>query len=442
MCAVGRAIRAWDETRTADGAPARELVVSVGRVMNVRLAEITEDLVGRLSSEIDRLPGDEGLLQLMAASIEANVDTLVHVLRHEIEVERTEAPAAAVEYARRLAQRGIPVNALVRAYRLGQDSYLRWCLEEVRRQSNDAEAVSAAALHIVATTSAYIDRATQRVVRAYEEERDLWLLNRSASRSARIRELLAEGTVDIAATENTLGYRLRQHHLGLVVWAEKSDARDDQLTYLERSVTALAEQLGCAARPLFVPCDELSAWGWLPFGAETAVDHAMLAEIVAGWERRVRVATGIPRMGFAGFRRTHQQALQAQVVALAAHPRIAPVTSFAEVGPMALMCSDLEAARGWVVDTIGPLAVDDGPRARLRETVHAFLSSGGSYIAAAERLRLHKNSVVYRLRKAEETLGRPLREDRLQLELALSLCHWLGPAVLTTERETHAASGD
>jgi DNA-binding PucR family transcriptional regulator len=118
------------------------------------------------------------------------------------------------------------------------------------------------------------------------------------------------------------------------------------------------------------------------------------------------------------------------------------VTTFAEVGPMALMCSDLPATRAWVEDTLGQLAAHDGPHARLRETVHAFLSSGGSYIAAADRLGMHRNSVVYRLRTAEEILGHPLRDERLQLELALALCHWLGPAVLTTDRGANAASAD
>ena len=54
----------------------------------------------------------------------------------------------------------------------------------------------------------------------------------------------------------------------------------------------------------------------------------------------------------------------------------------------------------------------------------------GSFKAAAERLVLHKNSVQYRIRKAEESLGRPLAADRLSVELALLACHWLGAAVL------------
>ncbi|WP_242625571.1 helix-turn-helix domain-containing protein [Streptomyces sp. BK022] len=49
----------------------------------------------------------------------------------------------------------------------------------------------------------------------------------------------------------------------------------------------------------------------------------------------------------------------------------------------------------------------------------AYLDSGGSYTQAATRLHLHKNTVHYRIRKAEELLGRPLAEDRLDVEVAL-----------------------
>ena len=43
---------------------------------------------------------------------------------------------------------------------------------------------------------------------------------------------------------------------------------------------------------------------------------------------------------------------------------------------------------------------------------------------------LHKNTVHYRIRKAEEILGRPVQESRLDVELALSACRWLGSAAL------------
>jgi len=43
---------------------------------------------------------------------------------------------------------------------------------------------------------------------------------------------------------------------------------------------------------------------------------------------------------------------------------------------------------------------------------------------------LHKNTVQYRIRKAEESLGRPVGGNRHDVELALRASHWLGSSVL------------
>jgi len=86
--------------------------------------------------------------------------------------------------------------------------------------------------------------------------------------------------------------------------------------------------------------------------------------------------------------------------------------------------------RAWVLGTLAGLATDDDHHARLRDTLLVFLRSGGSYKATAERLVLHKNTVQYRIRKAEESLGRPAAENRHDVELALQASRWLGPSVL------------
>jgi DNA-binding PucR family transcriptional regulator len=64
-----------------------------------------------------------------------------------------------------------------------------------------------------------------------------------------------------------------------------------------------------------------------------------------------------------------------------------------------------------------------------------FLQSGGSYKTTAERLTLHKNTVQYRIRKAEESLGRPVGDGRHDVELALQASHWLGSSVLRPVHE-------
>jgi hypothetical protein len=53
-------------------------------------------------------------------------------LRYGIDVQRVQAPTAALEYARRLAQHGVPVHALVRAYRIGQRRFNELMFAEVQ----------------------------------------------------------------------------------------------------------------------------------------------------------------------------------------------------------------------------------------------------------------------------------------------------------------------
>ncbi len=140
-----------------------------------------------------------------------------------------------------------------------------------------------------------------------------------------------------------------------------------------------------------------------------------------------------------GFRRTHQQALSAQAIALAAGPSGQIVTSFGEVAPLALMSGSIELLQAWVVETLGALADDNEHNARLRDTLRVFLQENGSYKPAAERLILHKNTVQYRVRKAEESIRRPVIQDRLQIELALLASQWLGAAVLRSAGEPRAS---
>jgi DNA-binding PucR family transcriptional regulator len=100
------------------------------------------------------------------------------------------------------------------------------------------------------------------------------------------------------------------------------------------------------------------------------------------------------------------------MVALAAGPAGRLVTAFADIRPIALMASDVGAVRAWVLDTLGELTVEDEQHERLRTTLRVFLSTGGSYTATADRLMMHKNTVHYRVNRAEEIRGRSFHDDR------------------------------
>jgi hypothetical protein len=402
----------------------------VSGALTPRTAEMSADIYDIIVREIPQLRSDKQLLSLLEASVGENVATVLHVLQHGIDLENVRAPAAAEEYARRLAQRGIPIAALLRAYRIGSARFQDWCLEELGRSTDNAPLVSATGLRIADVLASYIDQVSEELVSAYEAEKENWLRNLSAARAGRVRAVLRNERVDLDSSEAILGYRLRQHHVGVVCWARKPEANGGTLGRLEQMSAEVARQAGCEGRPIFLPQDESSAWAWLPLGARDDFPAEAVGTYADGGAAGIRFALGAAGSGVPGFRRTHQQALGAQAVALAAGPSGQFVTSFADVAPLALMSGSIELVRAWVVETLGSLADDDDHNGVLRDTLRVFLRESGSFKATAERLTLHKNTVQYRVRKAEEGLGHPVGENRLDVELALLASQWLGATVL------------
>jgi len=416
-----------------------ELMADVSAALAQRVSALREDVYQVILREIPELNGDKPVLTLLASSVHANVDTCLQVMQHRIDLGNVHAPAAAAEYARRLAQRGIPLAALLRAYRVGHACFFDWLLNELAQQTNDAEMVSTTALSMSRVVAEYIDQTSEGIVLAYEQEKEDWLRKRSTARAARVRDLLSGKRIDVSAAEATLGYRLRQYHVGLVCWVGDAVSAADEITRLARATGHVAEQAACHGDPLFLPCDESSAWAWLPLGTRDTFGSAAAAACTGNADIDLHFAFGDPAKGTAGFLSSHQQAIAAQAVALAAKPPGPRVTTFSAVAPVALILESRELLNGWLQATLADLATDDEHHARLRDTLRVFLQCGGSYKATAEQMVLHKNTVQYRIRQAQESLGRPLDENRLGVELALLAGHWLGSAVLRPAADSRRA---
>jgi DNA-binding PucR family transcriptional regulator len=144
------------------------------------------------------------------------------------------------------------------------------------------------------------------------------------------------------------------------------------------------------------------------------------------------LAVGNPLPDIDGFRRSHRQAQDSRTVAVAMGAVAHKVTAASDSGlsVAALLGDNVDAASSWIGEVLGPLASPTEADERLRETLRVFLRAGSSFKAAAEELHLHVNSVKYRIRRAIERRGRPIADDRLDVEVALLLCHWFGGAVL------------
>lgn len=422
------------KTPTDSAVGADTFVAEVARRLHERRADVAADIHRVLDAQIPDLQRDPQVIELLGASIEGNVDTLLHAVLHGIAVERIEAPTAALEYARRLAQHGVPVHTLVRAYRLGQRRMNELVFAELRHiDMPDATRVA-----VIETMSGamfdYIDLMSQQVVVVYENERERWLENRNVLRGLRVRELLAANkAVDVDAVTAAIRYPLLWHHVGLVIWYPDPKPDGDELSRLQAFVRELAEAAGAAAGPLFVPADRGCAWVWLPYRAAAPGVLAQIGRFARTRADPPSVAIGSMASGVEGFRRSHREAGEARAVAVAGGRPAAPrviAASDPGVSVVARLGGDVAGTRDWVAGVLGDLAGDNENDERLRETLRVYLGCGCSYKSAAEELNLHFNSVKYRVGRALDRRGREITSDRLDVELALLACHWYGGAVL------------
>ena len=401
--------------------------------LHPRVSELTAEIRRCLREAIPELDQDAASIDLLEASIGGNVETLLHAMRYDIDVNRVQAPTAAVEYARRLAQHGVPVHALVRAYRIGQRCFNALVFAEVQATEMQPLVEVAVLEKISEMMFDYIDWISQHVVVIYEAERERWLENQNSLRAMRVREILTGRTpIDVDAATAAVRYPLRWHHLAVVIWCPETALDTDELPRLQRFLRELGDATGCDGSPLFVAVDRSSAWGWIPFRSAPADAVEKARQFAVGRADLPSAGIGTVSVGVGGFRRSHRRAVAARSVAMARGERAHSVIAATDPGVSvaALMAGDIDHVRDWVGEVLGDLAIDSDSDARLRDTLRVFLASGSSYKMAAERLNLHFNTVKYRVGRATARRNQPITTDRLDVELALLLCHWYGSAVL------------
>lgn len=324
-------------------------------------------------------------------------------------------PAEAEAWARQLVHDDISVTAALRSFERGHaDAWStiasalkdnHWGLSpEIRiegleyassRLFDYANAITAQAI------SAYIDE------QAKLERRD---------ESSRVRAVtgLLQGDLDPRIAERSIAYRLDAIHVGYTMWDAGGIERGD--------LEALAGQLGVRIAPwqhLTVRTDSGGLNGWMSCDGHAL--HRGLHDLQPA--PGIGVAFGSPRWGLQGFRVTHREALEAKRVGNAIDDQA--VTTYDDVGVLVLASRDRELAQAFVEGHLGPLSSDDEKSERLRETLRVYLQERGSPAATAARLRLHRNTVVKRIERAEELLDAPIDRGSLSLRVALELARVL-----------------
>jgi hypothetical protein len=375
---------------------------------------------------VERIPqvGEDAELRgLTLGSCSSNLEAVLSMFRHGIDVAAAEAPVTALEHARAMASRGYSVDVMLRFYRLGHEYFTEKLSDSLTDWTDDPVVALRTFIDLERFGFRYIDRISSLVAAEYVAELDRRQNQARAERDDVVRALLAGERVDVARAERVLSYRLTGRQLGFVCWV------DDRGVDLEGFAKQVGRYLG-AGHSLVVPDGPLAVWGWASVTGDVRTSLARMATEFPGEHENVHIAVGSPHQGVAGFRTSHLEALRTRRV-IELSGRAAPsITEFSDVALVDAISRDLDAAKAFVAAQLGDLAGDDAKERGERAALLAVLDARGSLTTAARTLGIHKNTVLQRVRRAEERRGRPATIKIAELHAALVVCDVLGASVL------------
>ena len=189
----------------------RDADLIAGEIADVLMREVPEISHDAETREDILLRGRAGLLSWARAFLRG------------VAPDEVESPSEAYAYARALARRGVPLDVLLRIHRLALGVLLQaW--EERLGSQHSAERLLAATRRSIEVNFQFHDALMEGLSAEYQRERERWVRGAEALRRETINAILAEQAVETDGASSILGYDLRRHHLGLVIWARPTHA--------------------------------------------------------------------------------------------------------------------------------------------------------------------------------------------------------------------------
>jgi hypothetical protein len=217
-------------------------------------------------------------------------------------------------------------------------------------------------------------------------------------------------------------------------------AADQHIDLAAPALVALAQPLTAAAHWLPERIEDLAratppywATAWhdalaLLLPESRATDEALspLLALLAADQSPGVVALGLgrPATGLAGVQQSLRDAEQA--LRAAARQPDRRVVRYADLGVLRLILplqsADAATLADFCRDTLAPLIRADAHHDdALLLTLEAYFAANGNLTEAARRLKLHRNTLMYRLRRITDLLGTSLDDPDLRLALQLAL---------------------
>lgn len=235
---------------------------------------------------------------------------------------------------------------------------------------------------------------------------------KNLERRTLIESLLLSGTaIDATDVANRLGYRLDLPHTAAVIWSDN----DSDATPLDHAARAFAE--ACAGQSLSVTSGAQSRWVWAH-----QIHSVDPEQIAAAIPAPVRIAIAGPATGMKGFTRSHREALTTQRIMIHMKRPERVLISSAQLRLIGLVTENREEALDFIDRTLGDFA---SATPSMHTSVLAYIEAGCNLTHAAKTLFTHRNTLLNRLETAQRQLPRPLKDNLVDVAVALTTLRWL-----------------
>lgn len=336
------------------------------------------------------------------------LERILQILSGEVDIsDRDDDVAAAI--GRRRAEQGVPLEVMLRTFRLGGRVVWEALVDQAHRDGADPDAL----LGVATSVWRVIDGLSSTLSTFYRNTELERLRRDDQRRHALVEDLLAGRARDVAFAQRTAKeLDLPTGGAYLVVVAEMTDDAAFALRGHSEALAALHFRSVWQVR-----ADSLVGLIALEqHSAELALDA--LRPLA-----RARVAVSPKVQGLSEIGLAHQLALT--TLGTSAHGA-AELVTLEERFPEALLVQSPDLAQRLLETQLGPvLALPVKERDMLLDTLRAWLEENCSTANAAVRLHCHRNTVLNRLHRITTLIGQPLhgRTAYVSLSLALSTLH-------------------
>ncbi|GAB6919726.1 hypothetical protein JCM9803A_01760 [Rhodococcus erythropolis] len=376
--------------------------------------EVGADIATRISEAIPAL--NEGASPLAAVQ-SATTSTALQALTLIAGIGEPDSALASAEVreiARDFARRGMELDALLRAIRVGY-AVLAAALLDAATQLVPPDECSAELRRISVLLFEELDDFTGVAASAFLDEQSIWAAGVSAGQLELVSKIIDDEFVDPLHAEQVLGYPLGGCHLAMIVWSGPHSKYD-----LRSVVDPVLRRWGTPTATLVIPVGLQALWAWGTIVPDPA--RALRGPIPDLGE--VSVVVGELHTGFAGMRHSHLEARAVERLVRLKSSELSTFAAHEDVALEVLLLSDVAQASRFVTRVLGPLADDDMRMADLRSTLKLYLDMDHSLAKVAAVEHVSRNTVTYRVQKALAMCAHT-NGSTTDLRAALRIHNWL-----------------